>query len=449
MRNKQFDNMITKCFLIAVACVLFAGCEKKKAPEAPPPVATPEVAPLTIYDHIAQGNSPDFLTWLEQTSNVNERGLNQATPLISAAQFGRTMFVKELLSRGADSDMVDLQGGTALHAAARDGRSEIIRMLLEAGANPTLADYDGLSAYDIAVMMGHEETSRLLADARATYLTAKQQAESTDTSEENISPALLLSTDFRNWNSISGDRIEAAFIQSVFDTVILQSRDGNFVRIQINRLVPEDQTIIRQLTGLDPHVLANARTKSVKSAAQKRQTDSMALRVSREKDWTVLENCKLDKNSSNDGDSFHVRHDGKEYIFRLYFVDAAETNSDFPDRVEDQARYFDLSETATLKLGHEAARFTTSLLASAPFTVITRWEDARGNSQLQRHYAMVVTPLGDLDEILTREGLVRQFGMTINSSLGNRKTGLLKKLEQDAKQQNNGAWRKQDRMAEK
>jgi len=449
MRNKQIDNVIVKCLLIAVSCILLAGCEKKKAPELPAPVAVPEVAPPTIYDHIAQGSTPEFLAWLAHTSNINERGLNQTTPLLSAALYGRTMFVKELLSRGADSDMVDLQGYTALHVAARDGRSEIIRMLLEAGANPTLADYDGLSAYDIAVMTGHEETIRLLADARATYLTAKQRAESAEAPTEDISPALLLSTDFRTWNSISGDRIEAAFIQSVFDTVILQSRDGNFVRIQINRLVPEDQTIIRQLSGLDPHVLANARTKSIKSVTPKRQTDSMALRVSREKDWTVLENCKLERTSANDGDSFHVRHEGKEYIFRLYFVDAAESNSDFPDRVEDQARYFDLSETATMKLGHEAARFTTSLLASAPFTVITRWEDARGNSQLQRHYAMVVTPLGDLDEILTREGLVRQFGMTINNSLGNRKTGLLKKLEQEAKQQNNGAWRKQDRMAEK
>ena len=50
-------------------------------------------------------------------------------------------------------------------------------------------------------------------------------------------------------------------------------------------------------------------------------------------DWVTLENCQLVSNPSNDGDSFHVRADNKEYIFRLYFVDAPETDAASPARL--------------------------------------------------------------------------------------------------------------------
>ncbi len=43
-------------------------------------------------------------------------------------------------------------------------------------------------------------------------------------------------------------------------------------------------------------------------------------------DWITLENCRLVPNPANDGDNFHASVNGKEYIFRLYFVDAPETD---------------------------------------------------------------------------------------------------------------------------
>ncbi len=75
--------------------------------------------------------------------------------------------------------------------------------------------------------------------------------------------------------------------------------------------------------------------------------------------WTILGECQLVRNESNDGDSFHVKTaDGKRYIFRLYFADAAETDASFPDRVQDQAIVFGLSTAETLQLGEVAKRFT-------------------------------------------------------------------------------------------
>jgi hypothetical protein len=49
------------------------------------------------------------------------------------------------------------------------------------------------------------------------------------------------------------------------------------------------------------------------------------------KDWIVLEDCRLIPNPANDGDSFHVSAGEKEYLFRLYLVDAPETDALAPD----------------------------------------------------------------------------------------------------------------------
>src|SRR5207253_784664 len=56
--------------------------------------------------------------------------------------------------------------------------------------------------------------------------------------------------------------------------------------------------------------------------------------------WVALHGCHFLRKRANDGDSFHVSVSGKEYIFRLYFVDAPETTTEFRDRVEEQAKYF-------------------------------------------------------------------------------------------------------------
>ena len=55
--------------------------------------------------------------------------------------------------------------------------------------------------------------------------------------------------------------------------------------------------------------------------------------------WLTLTNCRYLPNAANDGDSFHVRAEGREYIFRLYFVDTPETDDGIPERVKEQAKY--------------------------------------------------------------------------------------------------------------
>jgi endonuclease YncB( thermonuclease family) len=168
--------------------------------------------------------------------------------------------------------------------------------------------------------------------------------------------------------------------------------------------------------------------------------------------WEKLERCRFLSSGGNDGDSFHVSHDGKTYIFRLYFVDAPEISESYPDRVAAQAVYFRLNEKETLKVGSEAAEFTRKFLDGGTFTVFTCWEDAKGESELPRQYAIIDKGSESLIEELIEAGLARIYGMPAqgaDSPLGSnadRYVDTLRRLERDAQRAKAGGWRKSSRV---
>jgi endonuclease YncB( thermonuclease family) len=167
--------------------------------------------------------------------------------------------------------------------------------------------------------------------------------------------------------------------------------------------------------------------------------------------WTTLENCRYLVKRANDGDSFHISVGGKEYLFRLYFVDAPETDSEFPARISVQARYFGLTEDQTLKLGEAAKMFTREKL-TRPFVVRTCWQDAMGRSRKQRFYAFVQTHNGDLGEQLVENGLARRYGATAKPSelsSAQQQWQKLANLEEKAKQEKVGGWAMKEGLAPK
>jgi endonuclease YncB( thermonuclease family) len=160
------------------------------------------------------------------------------------------------------------------------------------------------------------------------------------------------------------------------------------------------------------------------------------------RDWQTLDNCRLLDNPSNDGDSFHVQHNGQEFIFRLYFVDAPETDADFPDRVAEQAAYFGISDKRAQNTGQLAARFSARALTGR-FTVLTRWDNALGRSKLPRHYAILLVNGRSLAELLVENGLARIHGQNVELPDGTkpaRTEQKLETLERRAKSQQLGAW---------
>ena len=160
------------------------------------------------------------------------------------------------------------------------------------------------------------------------------------------------------------------------------------------------------------------------------------------KEWVVLKDCWLIPNPANDGDSFHVSAGEKEYLFRLYLVDAPETDEMTPRRLIEQAKYFSITVPQAIEVGRVAKDFTQQKL-SQPFTVFTHMSDAMGQSRLERFYAFVETKEGDLGEQLVRNGFARNYGFKAappglkSSRLELQK---LQQLENEARQEKIGAW---------
>ena len=116
----------------------------------------------------------------------------------------------------------------------------------------------------------------------------------------------------------------------------------------------------------------------------------------------------------------------------------SETDFEVAGRIKEQGEYFGINEDDVLARGKEAKEFSQSQL-ERPFTVMTRFLDAMGRSDLPRNYAFIITAEGeDLGQVLVANGLARAWGQ--------RAVGLesiydtLKGLEKEAQQHKRGAW---------
>lgn len=165
--------------------------------------------------------------------------------------------------------------------------------------------------------------------------------------------------------------------------------------------------------------------------------------------FTILRGAKILEHRNNDGDSFHIAHDGKEHEFRLYFVDCPESrlHQYNGDRIRQQGRYFGgLSTDRTIAIGRDAKAFTRQLLESEPFTIYTRWQPVYDSG---RYYAFVFLPDGDgggeeLSEKLVRAGLCRIHTEGAALPDGRPKKDFaqhLRALEKEAKARKRGAWK--------
>ena len=164
--------------------------------------------------------------------------------------------------------------------------------------------------------------------------------------------------------------------------------------------------------------------------------------------WEKMEDCVL-ADGYMDGDSFHIRHNNKDIILRLYFVDSPETDKTLEDRSGEQADYFGVSPTLIAPLGEKAKKFTQRLLTGQKFTAWTRWEDAMGSSQQQRFFGVVQIGKTDLAEELVANGLARVYGASTvlpNGSSIDSQFERLRQLERRAKAKRLGGWAKKKKM---
>ena len=157
--------------------------------------------------------------------------------------------------------------------------------------------------------------------------------------------------------------------------------------------------------------------------------------------WSILQGCSYVPHANNDGDSFHVRCGAEEFVLRLYFVDAPETQLLYPERTREQAEHFGASLDDTLKAGARARSFVREALRG-PFTVTTRKASAPGRAKDPRFYGMVEVGGRNLDEMLVLQGLARAKGVaaSVPGEKARAHTQRLQLLEEQAKQKGRGLW---------
>ncbi len=157
--------------------------------------------------------------------------------------------------------------------------------------------------------------------------------------------------------------------------------------------------------------------------------------------WRTLRNARLNEEAFYDGDSFELVAGRHRRVYRLYFVDAPETDDTFPDRVKEQAKYFRVTPDRVRELGGEARKFAREFLKDGA-TVYHLGEDAGGRAQ--RYFAMVQSSDGRfLCEALVAAGLARVYGAGTDLPDGTpeaRHWVRLRAAERRAKEAGTGGW---------
>ena len=169
---------------------------------------------------------------------------------------------------------------------------------------------------------------------------------------------------------------------------------------------------------------------------------SAAAGAAERKPWATLTDCRYVAHSNNDGDSFHVRCGADEFVLRLYFVDAPETNLTYAERTREQAEHFHATLDDTLKAGARARAFVRDALRET-FVVVTRKASAPGRARDPRYYGMVQVGGKGLDEILVIEGLARAKGVAASVPGGEKSRAhadRLQLLQDQARQRGKGLW---------
>ena len=160
------------------------------------------------------------------------------------------------------------------------------------------------------------------------------------------------------------------------------------------------------------------------------------------KKWEKLSACQYVEDKNNDGDSFRVKCGEKDFVLRLYFVDAPETNLRDGERTHQQSEHFSVSLDETMKAGVKATAVARDTMKGS-FDVWTKWSSGGGRGKEVRYYGLVEADGKSLVEILVSGGLARIVGPVTPLPNGEKSTAYKKRLaamETEARKQRVGVW---------
>ncbi|XP_062864164.1 kinase D-interacting substrate of 220 kDa B isoform X1 [Trichomycterus rosablanca] len=125
------------------------------------------VASQSIFSHVEEENLPALRAFLDKNRDVDSRSDSGQTPLMIAAEQGSLEIVQELIRRGANVNLDDVDCWTALISASKEGHVEVVKELLANNANVEHRDMGGWTALMWAAYKGRAEVARLLMEKGA------------------------------------------------------------------------------------------------------------------------------------------------------------------------------------------------------------------------------------------------------------------------------------------
>lgn len=128
-----------------------------------------------LIDAVRNNDTAEFLSVTgEHPELINQTSKEGATALMYAAYWGKSVYVRTLLSRGADTSVKDADGFTALHLAAVNGSAQTVKVLIQYKADVNAVNADGMTPLMLAAAEGHENAVRLLIAAGADMKTVSK-----------------------------------------------------------------------------------------------------------------------------------------------------------------------------------------------------------------------------------------------------------------------------------
>jgi len=150
-----------KQLLTTIAAVVLVGCGESQqtatAPEAKP-AATAKAPKISIWRAAQNGNIEAVKQHLSAGTNVDEKNLNDLTPLHYALEKGHKEIAELLVEKGVDVNAKDSYGMTPLHYAATWGYKEIAELLIANGGDVNAKDESDFTPLEV-VEVGREDDS--------------------------------------------------------------------------------------------------------------------------------------------------------------------------------------------------------------------------------------------------------------------------------------------------
>ncbi|GAA6092789.1 kinase D-interacting substrate of 220 kDa B isoform X1 [Tachysurus ichikawai] len=133
------------------------------------------IAIQNLFSYVEEENLVALKAHLEKFKEVDGRSDNGQTPLMLAAEQGSLEIVQELIRRGANVNLDDVDCWSALISAAKEGHVEVVKELLDNSAYIEHRDMGGWTALMWAAYKGRVEVANVLLENGANPNTTGQQ----------------------------------------------------------------------------------------------------------------------------------------------------------------------------------------------------------------------------------------------------------------------------------